>query len=636
MADFPDQDKALPPTRPERRARSAAPEPTSDAATSAENSPALPVRDRRAPLTFWQELRRRKVVRLGSIYLVSAWVIAQVCNTVLPVFAAPSWLMPAILILLALGFPPALILAWAFDITALGIVRTSGSLPPPTTSRLIPRKLLIGVGFVLAFAALIFFYRVDIVRIAQHASANAASASAKPAVRPNSIAVLPFVNLSKDAENEYFSDGLSEQMLNALAQIPELHVAGRTSGFSFKGKNEDLRAIGEKLGVATILQGSVAKSGNRLRITAQLAKAEDGFQMWSQTFDRELNDVFALQDEITAQVVGALRLKLLSGKMPGVIRSSNIEAYNQYLLGHNFHKQGTKQGWDLAVRAFERAIALDGQFAAPHAELAEVLDILADYADTSMVMAEFKTKALAHANHAIKLAPEAAGGYTARARVRVGALDFSGAAEDVEKAMNLSPGDARNLQRYAQSLMRLGRVDEALAAATKAVELDPLADNALLFTGIINIAQGGYPAAQAELNRALQISPDHLYTRTQLGITFLLQGDLNQAQTIFEHQTDEFWRGYGMALVHYKQGNVVAMNNELAILIQNDKHTMAYQIAEVFAWSGRPDQAFDWLQRAYQQKDGGLEFIKTAPLLRTLHDDRRFAALVRQLKLPES
>ncbi|MEE8464014.1 MAG: adenylyl cyclase, partial [Gammaproteobacteria bacterium] len=325
---------------------------------------------------FFKELMRRNVARVALVYIIVAWVTIQVVDVMFPALHVPEWAISITAALIIIGFPFALIFAWAFEITPEGIKREkevdrSQSITTNTGRKLdfmIIGALAIAVTFLL-FDKLVLTESEDEVAKAGTPDRTTEMSAKAP---EKSIAVLPFVNMSGDIENEYFSDGLSEELLNVLAKMPELKVVGRTSSFKFKGTNEDLRMIGQQLGVAHVLEGSVRQSGLKVRITAQLIDTETGFHLWSETFDRELDDIFAIQDEISASVAAALKVTLLGEEVakPAEIHGTeNVEAYNAFLQGRYFFQHETFENLEKAIDFLERAIEIDPAYAAAYAEL---------------------------------------------------------------------------------------------------------------------------------------------------------------------------------------------------------------------------------------------------------------------------
>src|SRR5439155_18682520 len=359
---------------------------------------------------------------------------------------------------LAVGFPVVLMLAWIFDVNEGRIERTAGT--PLRTGMALA---LAGIGLLVAAPGAIYYLVV-----------RRTAPSRTPAGA--SVAVLPLVNLSSDKEQEYFSDGLSEELLNLLAKVPGLHVAARTSTFAFKGKNEDVATIGEKLHVATVLEGSVRKSGDQIRISTQLVNAADGYHLWSETYDRKLTDVFAVQDDIARSVVEALKLKLLEPPTSKDRRTASTEAYNEYLLGQQFFRRNNVESFRRAMQAYEKAVALDAGYAPAWAALALATFWVADSADSLPAVTTGQERAVEAADKAIALGGNLPDGYLARGFVRVPIQwDFEGARADLQRALALRPDDPDALTSYATAVLRaLNRMPESVDALRKAAQLDPL------------------------------------------------------------------------------------------------------------------------------------------------------------------
>lgn len=493
-------------------------------------------------------------------------------------------------------------------------------------TKLAGRNVLYAIICVLVVAVLVLGYRSEFAHM---------TASADSGVL-DSIAVLPFTDLSVGKDYQYFAEGLSEELLNRLATIPQLRVIGRASSFSFKGRNLDIASIAKTLNVAIVLEGSVRKSANRLQITAQLIRSADGSRIWSQTYDRQMTDIFQVQDEISRAVVSALKLKLLPGQERALARpqASNPEAYNQYLLGRSFFRQSTMESFKLAQSALEISVALAPDYAPAYAELANTVSYLADYADSADAVSAGQQRARQLADKAIALDPQLADGYRVRASLRSLAFDFSGAMTDTLQALRLNSGDTDNQRNYGLLLVAMGRLDEALLVTSKAAELDPLSANAFVSIGLIYNALGQLPQAEGAFDHALKLMPGHAFAQVNLAQSYLLQGDNAKALTCVQRLGPGLWRTFDMVLVQYSLGHKTEADALLAELIKANGDSAAYQIAEAYAWREQADLAFAWLQRAYDQHDGGLELMKVDPLLRSLHDDPRFAALLKKLGLP--
>jgi TolB-like protein/DNA-binding winged helix-turn-helix (wHTH) protein/Tfp pilus assembly protein PilF len=457
------------------------------------------------------------------------------------------------------------------------------------------------------------------------------SAARSPAA-DKSIAILPFVDMSERHDQEYFADGMSEELLDLVAQVPDLKVPARTSCFYFKNKQATVSEIAKALGVAHVLEGSVRKSGNTMRVTVQLIRADNGYHLWSHTYDRDLSDIFKVQDEIAAAVVEALKVKLVPAQLVSSHRTANTEAYLQFLLGRQFWNRGTLDGFRRSVEAYDKAVALDPHYAAAYARLAISEAYLADDTGDAAGM----QRANAAAEQAVALAPDEADGYAARADLRASFIwDWTGAQADLAKALAIDPSDSEVQHRYAFLLANLGRLPEAIAAQRKAIELDPLSSHAWENLGRYQMFNKDFVAADEAMRHALEIQPDSPFGLHHLGALQLLEGNAAQALATFHKVDDEAFRLYGTSMAEYSLGHATESTQTLAELTAKHGQEAAYQIAEVHAWRGEKDEAFEWLNRAYQQRDGGLSDIKVNLLIASLHGDPRFGALVQKMNLPQ-
>ena len=544
---------------------------------------------------LWAELRRRNVIRMAVAYCALAWLLLQVAALLLPAFGIPGWVLRLLILLAALGFPFALLFAWGYAWTDAGVVREAPS-----------------------------------------ATTTAESPAAEPVAA--SIAVLPLVNMSSDREQDYFSDGLSEELLNLLAQVPGLHVAGRTSSFSFKGTPTTIGEIGRALNVANVLEGSVRKGGDRVRITAQLIRVRDDSHLWSQAYDRELTDIFAVQDEIAGAVVHALKPRLLPSRQPSHAghHVPAPEAYNHFLLGRQFLNRATLEGFNRAVEEYRKAVALEPGYAAALAGLALAEAYASDNTDTVEDLQAGRARAAQAADRAVACDPHSGESHTARAVLRFAfEQDWRGGEEDFHKALEYSPGDVMTRWQYSRLLAALGRLPEALAQARVATELDPLSAQAWEIASRYQIALGDLDGAEASLRRALDISPEHGRVPVGMGLLHLLRGDAAQAYAWYGRADNDAFILSGQAMAAHLAGDAASVQRKLDELIAEGAHTSAYQIGEGFAWCGRLDEAFAWLQRAIAQRDAGTQYLGYDPALRPLHGDPRHARMLRELGLRE-
>jgi TolB-like protein/DNA-binding winged helix-turn-helix (wHTH) protein/Flp pilus assembly protein TadD len=458
-----------------------------------------------------------------------------------------------------------------------------------------------------------------------------------PSLNNTSIAVLPFADMSPAKDQEYFSDGLAEQLINDLAKVSGLKVIGQSSAFQFKGKNEDAREVGRKLGVANILEGSVRRGGNHVRITAELTKTDDGFQLWSQTYDREIKDIFAVEDEIALAATEALQLKLLGGNGQPIalnLHGINPEAYQAYLQANYLLGRGqSKEDLGKALAYTDMAIKLDAKYASAWALRATVQNLMAQVSLTDVT--EGFRKARDDAEQAIALDPASASGYLALARTQLNYdWDWDIANTCLNKAAALEPGNVEIFRVHGHLSEILGNLDEAVQLTEQAVALDPLRPNSLLGLGYLLYLDGRYDEAQVELQKALDLNPQAAFVHDTLGKVLIAEAKPQQALAEIEKEPNEWGKLTDQALVYHALGRERDSSAALARLIAKHGTDSAYQIAQAYAFRGESDKSFAWLERAYKQRDPGLPEIKTDPLLKNLRHDSRYTELLRRMRLP--
>ena len=455
----------------------------------------------------------------------------------------------------------------------------------------------------------------------------------------HSIAVLPFVNMSDDPKQEYFSDGLSEEILNALAHIDELQVAARTSSFSFKGKDVDVGTIGRQLNVAAILEGSVRRSAHAVRVTTQLVDAATGYHMWSETYDRDLGNVLKLETEIATAVAGALKVTLLDNPSERVEAGGtrNPEALNAYLRARKAELNANDApGVLAAIDLYDEAIRLDPNYARAFAYRSGALDDYAgSFATGSALGKEFLARGEADARHAIALAPRLADGHVALAWYHVQALELTLADQEYRDTLALAPGNAEVLLGYGQYAIRMGRTEEGLAAIRRAVELDPVNERARLQLGVALWSVRRYQEAATEIDAVLSLNPRDNNALAYRGFTSYITGDLEAARASCEHGS----RAAHVILVcqavtYGKLERRADAAAALAAIKSTFGDGAAYQYVTIYAQWGDVPQALEWLEKARQLKDPGLEGLKTDPLLDPLRNEPRFQAVLRELKFP--
>jgi TolB-like protein/tetratricopeptide (TPR) repeat protein len=454
---------------------------------------------------------------------------------------------------------------------------------------------------------------------------------------PHSIAVLPFVNMSGDKDQEYFSDGLTEEVLNSLAELNELQVAARTSAFSFKGKDTDIGTIARKLNVGAVLEGSVRRSAHTIRITAQLINAVTGFHLWSKTYDRDLGDVLKLQTEIATSVASALKVTLL-GDIAAKVElggTGNPAAFDAYLRGAKADSS-TRDTKDLpaAIAAYTEAIRLDPHYALAFAARSIAFASLSVEAETAAAIREGNDKAQADARQALDLAPDLAHAHVALAFVLDQTLHFTQANDEYERALALAPGNAEVLRRSGEFAVLMGHFDAGIAAVRRAVVLDPLARQSHFALGFALYYARRYEEAVAAFAEVISLDPDFKETYGDRGFAYYALGDLERAHASCETKRDNWLSQQCLAVIYDKLGRHADAEAELAKLKAAQGDAAAYQYATIYAQRGDRAKALEWLDTAWRLRDSGLEYLKTDPLMDPLRQEPRFQAVMRELKFP--
>ena len=459
------------------------------------------------------------------------------------------------------------------------------------------------------------------------------TAAAPPSQK--SIAVLPLLNESGNPADEYFSDGLSEELIAALAQIKELKVIGRSSSFRFKDKKEESKTIGEKLGVSTLLEGTVRKQGNAVRIVAELVNAADGRELWSRIFDRELKDIFAVQAEIAQAVAASLELTLLGTEEKSAKNAAtkSVEAHNAYLQGHFYFERRNLDDYRTSVSFFDQAIRLDPDYAMAYAERSEAWTWIAD--QSSEKQKEAWAAARSDAEKAVAIDPHLAEAHAALGWVRFFAeWKFDEGLAELRRAQQLSPGNPTANDLLARVVVYLGQNQEAEKLARQAIELDPLAYLARSNLARVLFAEGKLDEAEASARKAAELQPTAAGSHRWQVAVAIHRGDGEAALREAQLEPNEGFRHFELALAHYARRDRPAADAALAELIAKDRDVLAYQIAEVYAWRGETDKAFEWLQVSFNNHDTGTLSLLIDPLMRGLHDDSRYNAMLSKIGLP--
>ncbi len=609
-------------------------------------------------MSLFNELKRRNVFKVGVAYVVVAWLVAQVLQLIFESFGTPDWVMKTVLVLLAAGLPFVLFFAWAFEMTPEGLKRESEvdrsqSITSQTGHKLnnaIVGVLVVALGYFIVDkfvldaardAALIEATKQEVTKQVETAEQELAQVSEglpQVADEPDkSIAVLPFVNMSGDQENEYFSDGLTEELLNSLARIKELKVIGRTSSFVFKGKNTDLREIGQTLGVAHILEGSVRKAQNRVRITAQLIKADDGYHMWSDTFDRELNDIFAIQEEIAIRVVKELTSTLLGDSAEQLVNlgTTNTQAYEAYLRGRYLfiRKPDDVQVQNEADQLFQQALELDPSFTLAWYGRFSVLSRRQRAGSIGYMEGRIQLRQLAE--KMIAMDPGLSESYLALSRVTLLEMNWPETEAAINQALLLNPGDINALNAYAGLMGVLDRDDEALEFALKAQARDPLDLQSLSNLAASYGKLGRCDEATKVAKRALSLVPEAGRFYGRLGNCWRLHhADYEKAIGLYKKEPIAFIRLTGLAIAYNKLGEQDKAQQSLNELVSKEGEQASYQYAQIFAQWGEPEKALDALERAWEIGDAGFILMYMDQNLDPIRDQPRFTSLLEKWQDP--
>jgi adenylate cyclase len=552
---------------------------------------------------FVAEMRERKVIRLALLYAVVGWVLIEAADVIFPALLLPDWAVRMMIVFVLAGFPVALILSWMFDATPTGVRRADargGVAPAPSRAP--------------------------------------SPSDAHGVAGPRSIAVLPFVDMSADGDNEFFSDGMTEEILNALTRVREIHVASRTSSFAFKGRDLDIREIAGKLNVATILEGSVRKSGDQLRITAQLINADDGYHLWSENYDRKLEDVFRVQDEIARSIVDALRVELdLEGSRSLVSGATDdMEAYTLYLKGRYVYNKFRRADLKKSLSFYEEALEKDPGYARAYAGIA---DSLMSLADDWLPPDEAYPRAEEAARRAIELDDTLAEAHTALGKV-LGwyRWDFDRGELHLRRAVANNPSYAEGHFALGSVLPSNGNLEEGLTEIREAVSLDPLSCEYTAWVARFLVYLGRYEEAIGQCAQTIELDPTYYYSHVRLGQALLGLGRPEEALAAFRNHAT---RAGGVASVRAYEAMALAalgMRQEAeSVVAQLIGDPGAYVRSEFLAGAygaiGDLDRAFEALERAYDERSGGLIYLHLDPMYEPLRGDPRYANLVERIGL---
>ena len=586
---------------------------------------------------FFLELKRRNVYKVAVAYAVVAWLLIQAASIFFPAFDAPPWVMKIFIIVIVFGFPVALIFSWAFEITPEGI-KLESEIEPNKSIKLRSGRKIVAVTIALGVvAAGLFVYQLVLQRSITTPTASAARTEASTVAPNKSIAVLPFVNMSADKNDEYLSDGMTEELINVLAKVPGLRVPGRTSCFAFKGKNEEdiFHKVGDQLHVGTVLEGSVRKAGDKLRVTAQLINVSDGYHLWSKDYDGDVKDILTFQSNVAEQVVQALQVKLgeegtrVLTKKP----TENPEAHRLYLLGRYEFAKYTQTGWNNAIRYYEEALKLDPDYALAYCGLADNYAYMG-----SVVMPENEAiaKEKEFAQKALALDPDLAEAHMSLALALVAVFDWRNGLEEFDRALERNPNLAFAYELQAWTVNGLGRFDEAIGKTRKAVELDPLNPFFQMSLSFYQYWAGRYDDAIAQARKTLEMDPNSTISHVLLGLSFLKKGDT--ADAIAELQKTKapdpgaWYQGF-LGYAYAISGDRAKADQALRELeeLAKRQYVSPTAFATIYLGLGQKEKCLDWLEKSYDQQDSACWYLKIDQIYDSVRNEPRFQALVEKI-----
>ena len=576
---------------------------------------------------LYSELKRRNVIRVGIAYVIGGGLMIELMDTIAPRLGMPDWVPTFIIIAVLIGLPIALFFSWSYELTAQGLKKTHEVDADDSLTHSTGRKLDFIIIGALVLALGYFVWERQQILVAPQPETAEGTQTFK------AIAVLPFVNLSNDPEQEFFSDGISEELLNALVKVEGLRVTSRTSAFAFKGKDTPIPDLAAALGVQYVLEGSVRRGAAQVRITVQLIDVETDSHLWSETYDRDISNIFAVQDEIAARVVEQLKVTLL-GDAP-TVQATDPEAYALVLQARYLSRQFTPDALEKSIALFEQALAIDPDYAAAWVGLASAYRSQASKG--LRPIDEGFTLAREAASNALEIDPAYAPAHSSLAEITRGYdLDFVAAAKHYERALALEPANTDVISGAATMAASLGRLDQAIALAEYTAARDPVSPIGNRRLGLYHYYAGRLDEAIALFRTTLTLSPGYIGTQTLIGEALLFKGEPQAALAAMQKEPAEVYRLIGLPIAYHALGDAAASDAALAELIEKYEQVAAYNIAYVLAFRGEADRAFAWLQKAVAYNDSGLDEIAVEPLFTNIRSDPGWLPFMKSIdKSPE-
>ena len=589
---------------------------------------------------FFEEIKRRSVIRVAGLYMTGCWLLLQIADTVLPMLDAPGWVARTLLLVLLIGFIPALALAWAFEWTPAGLVRdgdvTRDHAANARTGKHLDRWIMVLLALALGYFAVDKFVLAPSreVAMAQEARQEGRSDAIKETFGERSIAVLPFKDMSEAQDQRYLSDGISEELLNLLAQVPELRVISRPSAFAFRDSKVAIPTIAKKLDVGYILDGSIRKAGNRVRITVQLIDGRSDTLVWNDTYDRSLDNIFEIQDQIGAAVVTQLKIKMIDKTQLKVVRT-DPRAFELYLKALVVSRRESAKSYEEAIDLLKQALKIDPKLVGCWNLLGIIYSAqggsgLISSEDGYRLATEVAGKTLAlepHNTHALAQLAEVAFRRD---------NDIVRSATQMQSALDQSRDDAYVLGIADDITMSLGHLDDAIAINQHIVALNPVMPNAYSQLCLAYMRGGRQDEAITSCGTALEMDPDLSTVHYFLGSALLLKGDAKAALAEMQKEPFEAFRLIGEAMAYHSLGQHAQSDATLAQLVTKYEKDAPFNIAYIEAWRGNTDSAFAWLDKAVEYKDAGLPMILAEPMLASVKSDPRWLPFLRKVgRAPE-
>lgn len=577
---------------------------------------------------FIFELKERNVLKSCMAYIVSSWVLIQFLAIILPTFDISKSVLKTVFLLLLVGFPICFLFSWHYEITATGIIKhnkKTDELNEETKKSGLLDKIIAG-GIVIIVVLLL--YSLFGPTNSSHADDNVII---EQSVEDKSIAVLAFADMSPNKDQEHFSDGISEEILNLLTKVPSLKVISRTSSFSFKEKEATTEEIGQALNVKNLLDGSIRKSGSTFRISTQLIDTENGEQLWSETYDRPMDDIFKIQDEIAAVVLQQLKVSLLGEDINS--KTVDSEAYNLYLEAKLLREYRDAESDSIAEALIKESISLDDSYAPSYALLSELI-YNGGFSYSRYTIPEATSRGIEAARKSLELDPNYALAHTAIATFDRAIWDFKSADQNLRKALMLDPENVDVIYESASNALDVGRLDDAIGFLNKAIILDPVNYVLDYTSGLYYLWNEEYNLAEEAMNKYVQMNPNSGFGHNFLAQIYLKQGRNEKALEALGKDDDPYWSLYRKSIVYFELKDFENADASLSEFIDKFKDEGWPNIAHIYACRKQSDEVFKWLELAYENRDPSLLEILNYPEFTNVHQDPRWTDFINKLGLP--